>query len=108
VLVELCFWKSITDIISESTQNEIRTSSSSKRKSQAKNVRSILMREETLLKIGGEMGEVVEEVVKRCIVGGKELGVFDGEDEMGDEKVASRLGMRFFERVVKRLGDIKV
>jgi hypothetical protein len=99
--------------MSESTQNETRTSSSSSsssstKKPLAKNVRSILMREETLLKIGGEMGEVVEEVVKRCIVGGKELGVFDGEDEMGDEKVASRLGMRFFERVVKRLGDIKV
>ncbi|KAM3082457.1 hypothetical protein ACMFMF_002119 [Clarireedia jacksonii] len=107
VLVELCFWKSITDIISESTQSQTRTSSPTK-KPLAKNVRSILMSEEMLLKIGGEMGEVVEEVVKRCIIGGKELGVFDGEDEMGDEKVVSRLGMSFFERVVKRLGDINV
>ncbi|TGO22603.1 hypothetical protein BPAE_0161g00080 [Botrytis paeoniae] len=99
VLVELCFWKSITEIMTEISGR------SSKR---AKNVQEILMSEEMLSKIGGEMGEIVEEVVKRCIVGGKELGIEDGEDEMGDERVASKLGMRFFENVVKKLGDVKV
>lgn len=74
----------------------------------AKNVREILMSEDMLSRIGGEMGEIVEEVVRRCIVGGKELGIEDGEDEMGDERVVSKLGMRFFENVVKKLGDVKV
>lgn len=104
VLVELCFWKPITDIVAE-TELEFPTGRISKR---AKNVRAILMNEEMLSRIGGEMGEVVEEVVKRCIVGGKELGIEDGEDEMGDERVASKLGMKFFESVVKKLGDVKV
>lgn len=99
VLVELCFWKSITEIMTEISERP------SKR---AKKVREILMSEDMLAKIGGEMGEVVEEVVKRCIVGGKELGIGDGEDETDDERVASRLGMRFFENVVKKLGDVKV
>ncbi|CAD6447501.1 1ac33562-fc1a-4abf-af8e-5321cf982a6b [Sclerotinia trifoliorum] len=99
VLVELCFWKSITEIVTEISERP------SKR---AKNVQGILMSEDMLSKIGGEMGEVVEEVVRKCIVGGKELGIEDGEDEMGDERVASKLGMRFFENVVKKLGDVKV
>ncbi|KAI9650564.1 hypothetical protein NHQ30_000582 [Ciborinia camelliae] len=104
VLVELCFWKSITDIMTEIEKK----SPSDRPSKRAKNVREILMSEDMLSMIGGEMGEVVEGVVKRCIVGGKELGVEDGEDEMGDEGVASRLGMRFFESVVKKLGDVKV
>ncbi|TEY73413.1 hypothetical protein BOTCAL_0078g00060 [Botryotinia calthae] len=99
VLVELCFWKSITEITTEISERP------SKR---AKNVQEILMGEDMLSKVGGEMGGIVEEVVKRCIVGGKELGIEDGEDEMGDERVASKLGMRFFENVVKKLGDVKV
>ncbi|RAL67084.1 hypothetical protein DID88_007864 [Monilinia fructigena] len=86
VLVELCFWKSITDIMAE-IEKEFPNERPSKR---AKNVREILMKEEMLSRIGGEMGGVVEEVVKRCVVGGKELGIEDGEDEMGDERVASK------------------
>ncbi|ESZ90229.1 hypothetical protein SBOR_9383 [Sclerotinia borealis F-4128] len=104
VLVELCFWRSITDIMAEIGKKSPRERPSKR----AKNVREILMGEDMLSKIGGEMGEVVEEVVRRCIVGGKELGVEGGEDEMGDERVASKLGMRFFESVVKKLGDVKV
>ncbi|QSZ36114.1 hypothetical protein DSL72_007239 [Monilinia vaccinii-corymbosi] len=104
VLAELCFWKPIIDIMAEiGKKSPIERSSK-----RAKDVREILMNEDMLSVIGGEMGEVVEEVVKRCIVGGKELGIEDGEDEMGDERVASKLGMRFFESVVKKLGDVKV
>lgn len=99
VLVELCFWKSITEIV---------TVISERPSKKAKNVQGILMSEDMLSKIGAEMGEIVEEVVKKCIVGGNELGIEDGEDEMGDERVASKLGRKFFENVVKKLGDVKV
>ncbi|TAQ83963.1 hypothetical protein B7494_g7713 [Chlorociboria aeruginascens] len=101
VMVELAYWQTIDKVLGIET--EIR---SGKGKG-VREIRDRLLEEEMVRGVGANMGEVFEEATGRCIAGGKELGVEEEGDEMGD-KGAAVLGMRFYEDVVKRLGDVKV
>jgi hypothetical protein len=53
------------------------------------------------------MGAVYETAARKCIKGGKELGLSEGDDETNDA-VAARLSMVLHEDVVKPLGDIRI
>ena len=53
------------------------------------------------------MGEIYENAMRRCIAGGKELGIDEADDETNDA-VGAKLSMAFYEDVVKKLGDVKV
>jgi len=96
VLVELAYWRPIDRILGIE-----------KGKAKAKFVREMLLKDEMISSVGAEMGEVFEDAMRICVKGGEELGIGEGEDEMGDG-VAGRLGMKFYEDIVKRLGDVRV
>ena len=70
-------------------------------------VRDRLLNEGILKKVEGFVGEVYGRVVRRCLVGGRELGVEVGEDEEG-EKVGARMQAVLAEEVVGKLGGIRV
>ncbi|KAH7143898.1 prion-inhibition and propagation-domain-containing protein [Dactylonectria macrodidyma] len=70
-------------------------------------VRETLLIEERIAAVGADMGERFEEATRKCLAGGKELGLQDGDDETADD-VAERLSMRFYEDVVKRLEAVVV
>ncbi|KAG4440501.1 hypothetical protein IFR05_004036 [Cadophora sp. M221] len=97
VLVELAHWRTIERILGVEKKG-LRLMG---------RIREMLLDEERIADVGGNMGEFYESATWKCIAGGEELGVGEGVDEMGDAG-AARLSMRFYEDVVKRLGDVKV
>ncbi|MCJ1333493.1 hypothetical protein MMC10_010193 [Thelotrema lepadinum] len=57
--------------------------------------------------IEGAMGEVYAGVVRRCLAGGRSLGIEEGADESGRE-VGVKMLEAFDTLVVKALGGIRV
>ncbi|KAH6713670.1 prion-inhibition and propagation-domain-containing protein [Leptodontidium sp. MPI-SDFR-AT-0119] len=97
VLVELAHWRTVERVLGVE-KGGLRVMG---------RIREMLLDEERIADVGGNMGELYESATWKCIAGGEELGVGEGVDEMGDVG-AARLSMRFYEDVVKRLGDVKV
>ena len=95
--MELAHWKTIDRVLGIEV-GKVRL---------AGKIREMLLDEERVRGVGAEMGEVFEEATRRCVAGGRELGVEEMEDE-GIDAVAARLGMAFYEDVVKKLGDVRV
>ena len=70
-------------------------------------VRGRLLEEGFLKKVEGFVGEVYGRVVRKCLEGGRELGVEEGEDE-GGEKVGAKMQAVLAEEIVGKLGGIRV
>ncbi|EAA28522.1 hypothetical protein GE21DRAFT_4596 [Neurospora crassa] len=101
VLVEIAHWATI-DTVLDININEARV-----RPSIALKVRDNLLAEDSIAELGATMGEIYEHAARKCIAGGQELGLSEGDEETNDV-VAARLSMVLHEDVVKRLGDIHV
>ncbi|KAH8816312.1 prion-inhibition and propagation-domain-containing protein [Xylogone sp. PMI_703] len=97
VLVELAHWSSIQKILGIERINTRTTL----------RIRQTLLDPTHISEIGANMGEIFENATKICIAGGSELGIEDGDDETGDY-VATKLSMKFYEEVVKKLADVKI
>lgn len=97
ILVELAHWQTVDKVLGIDVN---RTSSVAK-------IKDALLDDHRIAEIGTNMGEIFEEATKRCISGGRELGLDETEDET-DDAVAAKLSMAFYEDVVKKLGDVKV
>jgi serine/threonine protein kinase len=97
IMVELAHWQTVDKILGIEVN---------KLKSVAR-IRDALLEEHHIADVGANMGEVFEEAARKCISGGKELGIEDTDDEMNDA-VAAKLSMSFYEDVVKKLGDVRV
>lgn len=97
VLVELAHWSTIDKVLGMSK---------GKITAPAK-IREKLLQPESVADVGANMGEVFEEATRKCIAGGKDLGIREGDDETSDA-VAASLGFHFYEDVVKKLGDVNV
>lgn len=102
VLVELAHWKTIDRVL------EIDLVASKARPRVALDVRKRLLAGKEIAAIGASMGEMYESAVWKCLKGGQELGIGDGEDETSHRQVAARLSMTFYEDVVKTLEGIRV
>jgi hypothetical protein len=102
LLVEIAHWKTIEGILHIDTNAARRG-----RPSIALRVRESLLVEEQISDLGACMGAVYETAARKCIKGGKELGLSEGDDETNDA-VAARLSMVLHEDVVKPLGDIRI
>jgi serine/threonine protein kinase len=101
VLVELAHWLTIDKVLKvdfSKARGKLRI---------AQEVRKTLLADRMVADVGANMGEVYEEAMRRCIAGGRELGVEEHDDETSDS-VAARLSMAFYEDVVKKLGDVRV
>jgi hypothetical protein len=101
LLVEIAHWATVEKVLG------IDTNSARGRPSIALKVREKLLVEEQIADLGACMGAVYETAARKCIEGGKELGLSEGDDETNDA-VAARLSMVIHEDVVKPLGDIRI
>lgn len=97
VLVELAHWRTVDKVLGVE-KGGLRVMG---------RVRGMLLEEEKMDDVGGAMGELYEGAVRVCVQGGEELGLEEGVDELGDFG-AGRVSLKFYEDVVKRLGDVKV
>ncbi|KAL2017033.1 hypothetical protein VTK56DRAFT_2677 [Thermocarpiscus australiensis] len=101
LLVEIAHWATVEKVLG------IDTNAARGRPSIALRVRENLLAEEQIAELGACMGAVYETAARKCIAGGKELGLSEGDDETNDA-VAARLSMVLHEDVVKPLGDVRI
>jgi hypothetical protein len=101
VFVELAHWKTVDKVLGIDMQR------ARGKPEILRHVRGELLADERIADIGAEMGEKFEDAVRTCLVGEQELGLKPGDDEDA-EGVAEKLSVRFYEDVVKRLGQVVV
>ncbi|RBR10018.1 uncharacterized protein FIESC28_09626 [Fusarium coffeatum] len=101
ILVELAHWQPVEDIL------RIDMRRARGRPDVVRGIREALLREDRVAAVGADMGERFEDATRKCLAGGEELGLREGDDETQDE-VAERLSMKFFKDVVKRLEEVVV
>ncbi|RMJ13825.1 hypothetical protein CDV36_006492 [Fusarium kuroshium] len=101
ILVELAHWRPIEEVL------DIDMRRARGRPDVVRKVRDALLAEDRVAAVGADMGERFEDATRRCLAGGEELGLRDGDDETEDE-VAERLSIKFYKEVVKRLEDVVV
>lgn len=101
LLVEIAHWATVEKVLG------IDLNAARGRSSIALKVRETLLEEEQIAELGASMGGVYETASWKCIAGGKELGLSEGDDET-DDAVAARLSMVLHEDVVKKLGEIRI
>lgn len=102
VLVEVAHWMPIDQVL------EIDLTASKNKPKISLAVREKLLDPEMVEAVGANMGEVYEQAVRRCLIGGTELGIEKGKDETKDGTVAANLSMVFYEEVVKKLEEVRV
>lgn len=119
ILVELAYWSSIDKVAARLDTKRLQLSGSiaggevfdlERARGHPKvveRIRAKLLDGRSLRELGARMGGVYEEVTRRCLRGGKELGIEEGDDETGGD-VAARLSKTFYKEVVKKLEGIKV
>lgn len=101
ILVELAHWRPIEEVLGIDMRR------ARGRPDVVRKVRDALLAEDRVAAVGADMGERFEDATRRCLAGGEELGLRDGDDETEDE-VAERLSIKFYKEVVKRLEDVVV
>ncbi|KAK4443944.1 prion-inhibition and propagation-domain-containing protein [Podospora aff. communis PSN243] len=101
LFVEIARWKTVEDVLG------IDMNAARGRPSVALRVRGCLLEEEQVAELGACMGEVYESAARKCLEGGRELGLGEKDDET-DDRVAARLGMVLHEEVVKPLGEVRI
>ncbi|KAF4990676.1 hypothetical protein FGRMN_8348 [Fusarium graminum] len=101
ILVELAHWQPVEDVL----HIDIRRARG--RPDIVRGVREALLKEDRVAAVGADMGERYEDATRKCLAGGGELGLREGDDETRDE-VAEKLSRKFYEDVVKRLESIVV
>ncbi|KAK1756147.1 prion-inhibition and propagation-domain-containing protein [Echria macrotheca] len=101
LLVEIARWATVDSVLG------IDMNAARGRPSIALRVRENLLGEQQIAELGACMGEVYENAARKCLEGGKELGLSGTDDETNDV-VAARLSMVLHEEVVKPLGDVRI
>jgi len=101
VFFEIAYWSSVDKILG------INLNAARGRPSIARGVRKSLLDDDKIFELGATMGEVYQEATRKCITGGPELGLSEGDEET-DDAVAAQLSMILHEDVVKKLGDVRV
>ncbi|KAF4627650.1 hypothetical protein G7Y89_g10508 [Cudoniella acicularis] len=97
ILLEIAVWNRVADIMDPAKQRRIVLSK----------VRSRLLDEEHYLyEVSASTGSLFCGAVRCCLGGGLLLGLGDGEDEI-DEVTSAKINRGFYEKVVKRLEDIR-
>ena len=100
VLVEIACWQSIDTVMDMPKDPKAA-------RSKIRKVRGKLLEEENLNAIAANVGEVYREVVRRCLSGGAELGIQESANET-DAEVGASMQEVFSERIVNKLGAIKI
>lgn len=101
IFVELAHWKTVDKVLGIDMRR------ARGKPEMLRQVRDELLGDERIADIGAEMGEKFEDAIKTCLIGEQELGQQEGDEEATD-KVAEKLSVRFYEEVVKRLGQVVI
>jgi hypothetical protein len=102
IFLEIAYWTPIDRILQIPDLQNARPSVTIKARQ-----RLLDDKEGVLKHVKSYLGDTVEGVVKACLEGPKAFGIGDTEDERREE-VAARLQAAFWERVVGRLGEMRV
>jgi serine/threonine protein kinase len=102
VLVEIAFWQPIEDVL----LIELDKKGATRR---VRQIREHLLSEENgyLTLIDSLVGETYGQVVRRCLVGGLEIGIPRNGDET-DPNVGVEMQRVFLEEIVGKLGGVRV
>ena len=100
VLVEIAHWQPIGSLMSIPQDSK-------KARSMVKKVRSSLLDNAFLSALDANVGEAFTTAIRKCLIGGKEIGIQEGADETDVEMGASMQSV-FAEEVVNRLQGIRV
>ena len=101
IFVEIAHWKTLQDIL------DIDLRRARGRAEVPRSVRYSLLEDDRVASLGALMGERYEEATRKCLCGGEELGIKDGEDET-DNDVAGRLFRKFYDEVVRKVEEVVV
>ncbi|KAK7417013.1 hypothetical protein QQZ08_011771 [Neonectria magnoliae] len=101
IFVELAHWRPVETVLGI----ELRRARG--RPDLVRRVREELLTEDRIAAVGADMGEKFEKATRKCLTGGEDLGLKDGDDETEGE-VAERLSMKYYEEVVRRLESVVV
>jgi hypothetical protein len=102
VLVEIAFWQPVEDIL----QIELDKKGATR---QIRQIREQVIQEESgyFARIDSLVGETYGRVVRRCLVGGSEIGIPRNGDET-DPKVGVEMQRVFLEEIVGKLSSVRV
>ena len=100
ILAEIAQWKTIYDIFP--LPEDVKAA-----RGAVKSVRDFLLTSEFLATTEAAAGEVYTEAMRKCLLGGEELGLYKNTDETDPEVGAAMLEI-FSREVVVRIGDIQL
>ena len=100
VLIEIAHWRSIADMVG--LPKDTKAARVMMRK-----VRGMLLEREFLEGIEGVAGDLYEEAVRKCLVGGEELGLAKNADET-DPEVGAAMHETYSKEIVGRIRDMRV
>ncbi|KHO00657.1 Protein kinase-like domain protein [Metarhizium album ARSEF 1941] len=101
IFVELAHWKTVDKVLGIDMQR------ARGKPDVLRKVQGELLGGERMADVGGEMGEKFEYVVRTCLGGEEKLRLYQGQKD-GAEGAAEKLSTRFYEEVVKKLGQVVV
>ena len=100
ILAEIAQWKSIYDIFP--VPKDVKAA-----RGAVKRVRDFLLTSEFLATTEAAVGEVYTEAMRKCLLGGEELGLYRNTDET-DPEVGAAMLETFSREVVVKIGDIQL
>ena len=100
VLVEIAHWRSIADILCVPQDSRAA-------RAMVRGARDMLLEPSFLEDIEGLVGQMWKEAVRKCLVGGQELGLVKNADET-DPEVGASLHEAYSEEVVGRISGMRV
>jgi len=100
VLIEIAYWQRIDSIVNLSESLKAA-------RKEVRGVKEMLLGEKYMKEIEGSVGEIYQEVVRKCLTGGKELGSSDDRfaDET-DKNIGADMQKVFSDDIVRKLGSM--
>ncbi|KAF1978420.1 hypothetical protein BU23DRAFT_549860 [Bimuria novae-zelandiae CBS 107.79] len=102
ILLEMAYWKPIDTILGIQNLEKVKPN-------EVLAVRKKLLdRQNPYLKyVRGHLGNMVEEVVRSCLLGPQAFGLKEGANEK-DEEIGAELQKAFYEKVVREFGQMRI
>jgi hypothetical protein len=100
VLIEIAYWQRIDRIVNLPEDHKAA-------RGKVKRVRKMILEDNIIQWIDSNVGEIYAEVVRKCVAGGKDLGVESVRDE-NDKNVGASMQQAFSDEIVQKLGNMRL
>ncbi|KAL2048353.1 hypothetical protein N7G274_000264 [Stereocaulon virgatum] len=100
VLIEIAHWRSIADMVGLPKDTKAA-------RAMVRKVRGMLLEHEFLEGLKGVAGDLYEEAVRKCLVGGEELGLAKNADET-DPEVGAAMHETYSREIVGKIRNMRV